>query len=103
MVNKLPYGPKVPFTNKRLPGLSKPQRGDIIVFIFPDDPKRDFIKRLIAFGGELVEIRDGNWMIPARAPVSGEIPGYYKPPSLSIRRIVWVQNTHIFSNLTLKF
>jgi len=60
MVNKLRYGPKVPFSNKRLPGFSKAVRGDIIVFVFPDDPKRDFIKRLIAFGGEKVTIRNGD-------------------------------------------
>jgi signal peptidase I len=60
MVNKLRYGPKVRFTHNRLPGFSKPHRGDIIVFTYPDDPKRDFIKRLIAFGGESVEIRDGD-------------------------------------------
>lgn len=59
MVNKLRYGPKVPFTSNRLPGLGKMERGDIIVFDFPQDPKRDFIKRLIAFGGESVEIKEG--------------------------------------------
>jgi len=63
MVNKLRYGARVPFTKKRLPGMSKPKRGDIIVFVFPGDPKRDFIKRLIAFGGERVEIRDGDIFI----------------------------------------
>ena len=63
MVNKLRYGPKLRFTDKRLPGFFKPNRGDIIVFIFPDDPKRDFIKRLIAFGGETVEIKDGDIFI----------------------------------------
>jgi len=45
MVNKLRYGPKVRFTDKRLPGFSKSRRGDIIVFIFPENPKQDFIKR----------------------------------------------------------
>jgi signal peptidase I len=60
MVNKLRYGPKVPFTkDKRLPGLGRPQRGDVIVFIYPVDPSRDFIKRLIGLGGETVEIRNG--------------------------------------------
>jgi len=59
MVNKLRYGPKVPFTSWRMFGFSMPQRGDIIVFKYPSEPKRDFIKRLIAFGGEKVEIKEG--------------------------------------------
>ena len=60
MVNKLRYGPLIPFTQKRLPGFSELKRGDIVVFVFPDDPKRDFIKRLVAFGGERIEIREGD-------------------------------------------
>lgn len=60
LVNKLRYGAKIPFTGKRLPGLGDPKRGDVIVFIFPEDAKRDFIKRLIAVGGETVEIRNGD-------------------------------------------
>ncbi len=60
MVNKLRYGPRVRFTDKRLPGFTKPKRGDIVVFVYPEDPKRDFIKRLIAFSGETVEIKDGD-------------------------------------------
>jgi len=60
MVNKLRYGPKVPFSkDKRLPGMAKPKRGDIIVFVYPEDPKRDFIKRLIGLEGETIEIRGG--------------------------------------------
>ena len=37
----------------------QPQRGEIVVFRFPEDPKRPFIKRLIAVGGDKAEIRDG--------------------------------------------
>ena len=49
----------LPLTKMRLPGLKKPQRGDIVVFVYPVDPTKDFIKRLIAVGGETVEIKDG--------------------------------------------
>ena len=68
IVNKLRYGskfilrfgPKIIFSAPRLPGFKKPQRGDIIVFLYPKGPERDFIKRLIAFGGETVEIKNGD-------------------------------------------
>ena len=57
-VNKFEYGPKIPFTESRLPGLRAPKPGDIIVFQFPQDPSKDFIKRCVAVGGQTVEIRD---------------------------------------------
>ena len=61
MVNKIRYGPKVPFTEKkRLPGLTEPQRGDVIVFVYPVDQSRDFIKRLVGLGGETIEIKKGD-------------------------------------------
>ena len=49
--------------NKFIYRFHPPQRGDIIVFRFPLDPKRPFIKRLIGFGGDHVEIRDGRVLI----------------------------------------
>lgn len=66
LVNKFIYGAKVPFTNLNLPKLTDPKRGDIIVFIFPENPKKDFIKRLIAFEGEIVEIKDGTIYIDGK-------------------------------------
>jgi signal peptidase I len=44
--------------NKLVYRFHKPQRGEIVVFKYPQDRKRDFIKRLIAVGGETVEIKD---------------------------------------------
>lgn len=46
---------------------SEPKRGDIIVFRSPDDPKRPFVKRLVAFPGETVEIRDERIIINGSA------------------------------------
>jgi len=59
LVNKFIYGPKVPFTDIRLPGFAQPKRGDVIVFIYPEDRKKDFIKRLIGLPGETIEITEG--------------------------------------------
>jgi signal peptidase I len=55
-VNKFEYGPKVPFTHTRLPGLRAPKRGDVIVFQFPQNPSMDFIKRLIGTPGDTLEV-----------------------------------------------
>ena len=56
-VSKLDYGPKLPFTHVRLPGLHAPRRGEVIVFQWPEDPSKDFIKRCIATGGQTVELK----------------------------------------------
>jgi signal peptidase I len=66
LVNKFIYGPKIPFTNLRLPGFGKPHRGDVIVFIYPENPKKDFIKRLVGLPGETVEIKSGTIYVDGR-------------------------------------
>lgn len=67
LVNKFIYGVRPPFTNKRLFPLAQPQPGDIIVFKYPVDPKVDFIKRVIAVGGDVVEIRDRKLLVNGKA------------------------------------
>jgi signal peptidase I len=57
-VNKFEYGPKIPFTHVRLPGIRAPRRGDVIVFQYPRNPHQDFIKRCIATGGQTIEIHN---------------------------------------------
>ena len=64
-VNKMIYGSEIDigwqgqrFVYFRFPAIREPKPGDIIVFRFPEDPARDFIKRCVAVGGQQVEIRD---------------------------------------------
>jgi len=57
-ISKLTYGPNIPFTHTRIPGLRKPRPGDIIVFQNPVNPKEDYIKRCVAVGGQTVEYRN---------------------------------------------
>ena len=55
-----------------------PGRGEIVVFKYPLDPKKDFVKRLIAFGGEEVEIRDGAVYVNGnRLMEPGQIASHY--------------------------
>lgn len=58
LVNKFIYGIKLPFSDKTIIPIENPQRGDVIVFKFPEDPSKDFIKRVVGVGGDTVEIRD---------------------------------------------
>jgi signal peptidase I len=55
LVNKFIYGTTIPFTDKRILILRNPEKGDIIVFKYPENPKKDFIKRVIATGGDVIE------------------------------------------------
>lgn len=58
LVNKFVYGVKIPFAKTTLIPVKDPKRGDIVVFEFPEDPSKDFIKRVIATAGDSVEIRN---------------------------------------------
>jgi signal peptidase I len=56
LVNKFIYGIKIPFTSINLFPWESPQRGDVMVFIYPLEPEKDFIKRVIGVAGDTVRI-----------------------------------------------
>jgi signal peptidase I len=58
LVNKFIYGVKIPYLRKTLLPITDPRRGDIVVFIYPNDRSKDFIKRVIGVGGDKIEIRN---------------------------------------------
>lgn len=76
-VNKLAYGPHVPFTNINLPGYDDPERGDVVVFVSPNqvdqpnDPNPILVKRLVAVAGDTVWMRGGVFHVNGMAQRQG--------------------------------
>lgn len=58
LVNKFIYGVKIPFKGTTIIPIKNPKSGDIIVFKFPEDPKLDYIKRVVGVGGDRVAVRN---------------------------------------------
>ena len=58
LVNKFIYGVKMPYMRNTLVPIQDPKRGDIVVFIYPEDRSKDFIKRVIGIAGDTIEIRN---------------------------------------------
>ena len=58
-VNKFIYGLRVPYTSHKFLEFRTPHRGEVIVFMQPCDPDRDYIKRVVATAGQTVEVRCG--------------------------------------------
>ncbi|MEA2624822.1 MAG: signal peptidase [Candidatus Binatota bacterium] len=57
LVNKFAYGVRVPFLQHPVIDVGRPRAGDVVVFIYPEDPQKDFIKRVVAVAGDVVEVR----------------------------------------------
>lgn len=89
LANKFIYGAKVPFLNVRLPAIQKPKQGDIVIFKYPRDPSKDFIKRVVATQGQTVEIREKEVFVDGRKvlepPKSKHIYPDILPSSISMR------------------
>lgn len=74
LVNKAVYGAQVPGTGVRLPGFDEVDRGDIVVFVYPDpyneyEPDPDYVKRVIGLPGDTLEMRDKALFVNGRRQV----------------------------------
>ena len=78
LVSKFIYGVKIPITGATLIPISDPKPNDIVVFQFPKNPELDYIKRVIAIAGDIVEIRDKKISINGKPFI--DTHGVYKDP-----------------------
>jgi len=58
LVNKFTYGIRLPIINRKIVQLNDPQRGDVMVFHYPENPSVDYIKRVVAVSGDTIEYRN---------------------------------------------
>ncbi len=80
LVSKFIYGVKIPFSGTTLIPISDPKPNDIVVFQFPKNPELDYIKRVIATAGDIVEIRDKKILINGKP--FPDTHGVFKDPTI---------------------
>jgi signal peptidase I len=66
LVNKAAFGTRIPGTGARMPALSEPRRGDVIVFVPPHDGGKNFVKRLVGLPGDTLEMLGGTLYLNGR-------------------------------------
>jgi signal peptidase I len=95
LVNKFIYGIKLPFTDKILISIDEPERGDVVVFKFPLDTRKDYIKRVIGLPGDRVELVDKQLLINGR-PTEDPNASYSLSGNMRKYGPVTVPDDHLF-------
>ena len=73
LVNKLLYGADVPFTSRHLPAVRPPRRGEVVVFQYPEDLSKNFVKRLVGLPGDTLAMRDGVLLVNGEEQAEGYV------------------------------
>ncbi len=76
LVKKYAYGVKLPVINQLLFNHHSPQRGEVVVFRFPDEPTTNYIKRVIGVPGDVIEYKDKKITVNGK-PVAQDYDGKY--------------------------
>ncbi|QRM19740.1 signal peptidase I [Dechloromonas sp. TW-R-39-2] len=67
LVNKFTYGIRLPVINKKIISINDPQRGDVMVFRYPEDPSLDYIKRVVGLPGDTIAYQNKRLTINGQA------------------------------------
>ncbi len=86
LVNKFTYGIRLPVINKKIIDINLPQRGDVMVFRYPEDPSLDYIKRVVGVPGDRVEYQNKRLTINGKPVETRRIDDYLHPERLYYSR-----------------
>lgn len=86
LVNKYTYGIRLPIVNKKVLQLNDPQRGDVMVFRFPNDPSQDYIKRVVGVPGDVVTYKNKRLYINGEAQPVEPMEKYLHPDRMDPKR-----------------
>jgi signal peptidase I len=79
LVNKFTYGIRLPVINQKIIDINLPQRGDVMVFRYPEDPSLDYIKRVVGLPGDTVAYQGKKLTINGQAVEMKKIDDYQHP------------------------
>jgi signal peptidase I len=88
LVNKAVYGAQVPGTNVRLPAFDHPRRNDIVVFVPPHEPGKNYVKRLVGLPGDTLMMRDKVLYLNGE-PVVEDYSQHLDPVDVFVRGMDW--------------
>ena len=86
LVNKFTYGIRLPVVNLKLIELNNPQRGDVMVFRYPEDPSLDYIKRVVGVPGDRIEYRNKRLTVNGVAVPVRQIDDYLSKERMQFSR-----------------
>ena len=86
LVNKFTYGVRLPVINKKIVQLNNPERGDVMVFRYPEDPSLDYIKRVVGVPGDTIEYRNKRLTINGTQVPAKQIDDYLSKERMQFSR-----------------
>ncbi|HET9976682.1 MAG TPA: signal peptidase I [Burkholderiaceae bacterium] len=81
LVNKFDYGVRLPVINRKIVANRDPQRGDVMVFRYPPDPRIDYIKRVVGVAGDVVAYENKVLSVNGKRVETSPLPDYYDDDS----------------------
>src|ERR1051326_2124868 len=86
LVNKFAYGVRLPVANRKIFDAGNPQRGDVMVFRYPEDPSLDYIKRVVGLPGDRIEYRNKRLTINGQLVPVRQIDDYLSRERMQFSR-----------------